>query len=170
MNIQEFIKKYNIEADAQQLEVIKHADGAVNLIATAGSGKTRTIINRIGYMTRALGIAPESILAVTFTAAAAREMKERYINSFYNIDEYNKSTTARRASPRGQEVKRAAHTDAAARMIRPAAPAEEMLPVFSTINAFCAGVVRKAQRDGLIPQMNIPPDNVAVFNTALRAA
>ena len=170
MNIQEFIKKYNIEADAQQLEVIKHADGAVNLIATAGSGKTRTIINRIGYMTRALGIAPESILAVTFTAAAAREMKERYVNSFCNIDEYNKSTTAWRASPRGQEVKRAAHTDAAARMIRPAAPAEERLPVFSTINAFCAGVVRKAQRDGLIPQMNIPPDNVAVFNTALRAA
>ena len=93
MDIQEFVRKYNIEADAQQLEVIKHAEGAVNLIATAGSGKTRTIINRIGYMTRALGIAPESILAVTFTVAAAREMKERYINSFCNIDEYNKRTT-----------------------------------------------------------------------------
>ena len=78
MDIQEFVRKYNIEADAQQLEVIKHAEGAVNLIATAGSGKTRTIINRIGYMTRALGIAPESILAVTFTVAAAREMKERF--------------------------------------------------------------------------------------------
>ena len=47
MDIQEFVRKYNIEADAQQLEVIKHAEGAVNLIATAGSGKTRTIINRI---------------------------------------------------------------------------------------------------------------------------
>ena len=108
MDIQEFVKNYKIEADAQQLEVIKHAEGAVNLIATAGSGKTRTIINRIGYMTRALGIAPESILAVTFTVAAAREMKERYINSFCNIDEYNKRTTMWRASPRVQEAKWAA--------------------------------------------------------------
>ena len=170
MDIQEFVKKYNIEADVQQLEVIKHADGAVNLIATAGSGKTRTIINRIGYMTRVLGIAPESILAVTFTVAAAREMKERYINSFCNIDRSNNKTAAWRASPRGQDAKRAAHPDKAARRTVPAAAAEERLPVFSTINAFCAGVVRKAQRDGLIPQMDIPPDSAAVFNTAVRAA
>ncbi len=132
-SVEEFVKKYNIVADAQQLEVIKHADGAVNLIATAGSGKTRTIINRIGYMTRVLNVAPESILAVTFTVAAAREMKERYINSFCNID-------------------------------------GEALPRFSTINAFCAGVVRKAQSDGLIPQMEIPPDNSAAFNAAVCAA
>ena len=170
MDIQEFVRKYNIEADAQQLEVIKHAEGAVNLIATAGSGKTRTIINRIGYMTRALGIAPESILAVTFTVAAAREMKERYINSFCNIDEYNKRTAAWRASPRVQEAKRAAYPDKAARRTIPAAATEERLPAFSTINAFCAGVVRKAQRDGLIPQMDIPHDSAAVFNTAVRAA
>ncbi len=170
MDIQEFVKKYNIEADAQQLEVIKHAEGAVNLIATAGSGKTRTIINRMGYMTRALGIAPESILAVTFTVAAAREMKERYINSFCNIDEYNKRTTAWRASSRVQEAKRAAYPDKAARRTIPAAATEERLPAFSTINAFCAGVVRKAQRDGLIPQMDIPHDSTAVFNAAVRAA
>ena len=170
MDIQEFVRKYNIEADAQQLEVIKHAEGAVNLIATAGSGKTRTIINRIGYMTRALGIAPESILAVTFTVAAAREMKERYINSFCNIDEYNKRTTAWRASPRVQEAKRAAYPDKAARRTVPAAATQERLPAFSTINAFCAGVVRKAQRDGLIPQMGIPHDSAAVFNAAVRAA
>ena len=135
-SVKEFVRKYNIVADAQQLEVIKHADGAVNLIATAGSGKTRTIINRIGYMTRVLGIAPESILAVTFTVAAAQEMKERYINSFCGAG----------------------------------AAASQRLPRFSTINAFCAGVVRKAQSDGLIPRMEIPPDNAAVFNVAVRAA
>ncbi len=134
--IKEFVEKYNIEADAQQLEVIKRADGAVNLIATAGSGKTRTTINRIGYMTRMLGVAPESILAVTFTVAAAREMRERYINSFCGAG----------------------------------AAASQSLPRFSTINAFCAGVVRKAQSDGLIPQMEIPPDNSTVFNAAVRAA
>lgn len=160
-SVEEFVRKYNIVADAQQLEVIKHADGAVNLIATAGSGKTRTIINRIGYMTRVLNVAPESILAVTFTVAAAREMKERYINSFCNIDEYSNNDYTLCASPREQEEERALYE---------AGAAAQRLPRFSTINAFCAGVVRKAQSDGLIPQMEIPPDNVAVFNAAVRAA
>ena len=58
----------------------------------------------------------------------------------------------------------------AARRTIPAAATEERLPAFSTINAFCAGVVRKAQRDGLIPQMDIPHDSTAVFNAAVRAA
>ncbi len=166
--IKEFVEKYNIEADAQQLEVIKRADGAVNLIATAGSGKTRTIINRIGYMTRVLNVAPESILAVTFTVAAAREMKERYINSFCNIDECNNKDYSLCASPREQQEERTAY-GAPARGAGAAATSQR-LPRFSTINAFCAGVVRKAQSDGLIPQMEIPPDNAAVFNAAVRAA
>lgn len=162
--MEEFIEKYNIQADAQQLEVIKNADGAVNLIATAGSGKTRTIINRIGYMVRELGVAPESILAVTFTVAAAREMKERYINSFCNIDIYNNEYDIYRASPRAQEAGRAMQgSNGALYQI-------EKLPVFSTINAFCAGVVKKAQRDGLIPVMDIPPDSAVVFSAAVRAA
>lgn len=163
IEIHDFIKKYNVVADQQQLEVIKHADGAVNLIATAGSGKTRTIINRIGYMTHGLGIAPESILAVTFTVAAAREMKERYINSFCNTDRCNNKNDIFRASPHLQNSNQPAYR-------AQSEAAGQKLPAFSTINSFCAGVVSLAQRKSLIPRMSIPSDHTAVFNAAVRAS
>lgn len=140
--VKNFVKKYGLQADEQQMKVIGGADGAVNLVATAGSGKTRTIINRIGYMVREKGIAPDSILAVTFTTAAAREMKERYIKSF--------GVSAGKSGQCFYE--------------------SEPLPLFCTINAFCAGVVRRAQREGAIPVMNIPEEGVRAFNVAVRNA
>lgn len=138
-SVRKFVEKYGLQADEQQMKVIGGADGAVNLIATAGSGKTRTIINRIGYLTRVKGAAPDSVLAVTFTTAAAREMKERYADSFctYGDNEFEDN---------------------------------EPMPVFSTINAFCARVVRNAQRKGLIPVMDIPEESVRAFNAAVREA
>lgn len=140
--VKNFVKKYGLQADEQQMKVIGGADGAVNLVATAGSGKTRTIINRIGYMVREKGIAADSVLAVTFTTAAAREMKERYIKSF--------GVCGGESGQRFYE--------------------SEPLPLFCTINAFCAGVVRRAQRAGAIPVMNIPEEGARAFNAAVRSA
>lgn len=68
------------KANPQQLEAILATNGPVLIIAGPGSGKTFTLVERIVYLITQKGVAPESLLVVTFTDKAARELTTRISN------------------------------------------------------------------------------------------
>lgn len=69
------MSKFNTD----QILAIHHRDGPALIIAGPGSGKTTVMTNRIVYLIDECGVSPDNILAVTFTRAAAEEMKGRFL-------------------------------------------------------------------------------------------
>ena len=61
---------------------MRTVDGHVLLLAVPGSGKTTTLVARLGYMVCACAIAPESILTMTYTVAATQDMRQRFALRF----------------------------------------------------------------------------------------
>jgi len=76
-----------------QLKAVNHSDGALLILAGAGSGKTRVIVSRVCRLINERGVKPWNILAITFTNKAAQEMKERILKSVpFGGDVVNVST------------------------------------------------------------------------------
>lgn len=78
----QFARDYLASLSQEQAEAARHFDSAVNLIACAGSGKTRSMIARFIMLVLPVihggkGVDPASIMLVTFTNKAAREIQER---------------------------------------------------------------------------------------------
>ena len=61
----------------KQKEAVLYNDGPLLIIAGAGAGKTKTLTTKIAYLIEECGVSPYSILAITFTNKAAKEMKDR---------------------------------------------------------------------------------------------
>ena len=71
--------QYLDELNDKQKEAVLYTDGPLLIVAGAGAGKTKTITHRIIHLIH-LGVNPNSILAVTFTNKAAKEMRDRVLN------------------------------------------------------------------------------------------
>lgn len=74
-----------MELNQAQREAVEHVDGPCLVLAGPGSGKTTVITCRTRYLIEQAGIHPEHILVITFTRAAAGEMKERFLNMMQGV-------------------------------------------------------------------------------------
>ncbi|WP_445670268.1 ATP-dependent helicase [Paenibacillus sp. PL2-23] len=85
-------EELGVRLNEVQKQAVGHARGPLLLLASPGSGKTTTIIMRIGYLIEELGVEPERIKAVTFSRASARDMKERFAKWFPQLAPVDFST------------------------------------------------------------------------------
>ena len=82
MRAEEFDDLYCQKLNPQQREAVHSVDGPVLLLAVPGSGKTTVLVNRLGYMVQCCDIDPRSILTMTYTVAATKEMRQRFSKLF----------------------------------------------------------------------------------------
>lgn len=82
MEWKEFETTFSVKLNQQQKEAVQSTKGPVLLLAVPGSGKTTVLVTRLGYMIYCKNIPPDSILTVTYTVAATKDMSERFAVHF----------------------------------------------------------------------------------------
>ncbi|MBO4327753.1 MAG: ATP-dependent helicase [Clostridia bacterium] len=104
------------DLDRAQMEAVLHDEGPALVLAGPGSGKTTVITRRAVRLSKKLS-SPSRLLCVTFTNAAADEMRERYVKM-----------ASRGGGAYGNDT------------------AEDKTPVFCTVHSFCNGIVKEFER------------------------
>ena len=85
-------KELGVELNKIQKKAVERTDGPLLLLACPGSGKTTTMIMRIGYLIEEKGVQPQKIKAITFSKASAIDMHERYKRFFPKLARVDFST------------------------------------------------------------------------------
>lgn len=79
----------NIKYTEQQLKAVMHKDGPALVLAVPGAGKTTVLLSRTANLIKNDGVNPQNILSITFSRAAANDMKDRFYKLFGNNIESN---------------------------------------------------------------------------------
>lgn len=82
MSASTFAEKYKLRLNDQQMAAVEATEGVTLLLAVPGSGKTTTLVSRLGYMVLEKGILPEKIMTMTYTVSAAKDMRARFASFF----------------------------------------------------------------------------------------
>ncbi|MFC4713222.1 ATP-dependent helicase [Planococcus dechangensis] len=85
-------QQLGVELNKIQKKAVTKTQGPLLLLACPGSGKTTTMIMRIGYLIEELNISPRRIKAITFSRASAKDMIERYERFFPELSPVDFST------------------------------------------------------------------------------
>lgn len=110
-----------------QKEAVLATEGPVLILAGAGSGKTKALTHRIAYLIREKRVAPENILAVTFTNKAAKEMTARVEKLIYSSSEPVRQAQGKLREPRSSSRLRSNNN----------------LPAMGTFHSICARIMRE---------------------------
>ncbi|MFD3260282.1 ATP-dependent helicase [Paenibacillus lentus] len=90
-----FIRKKQqiaVHLNEVQQQAVLHTEGPLLLLAAPGSGKTTTLLMRVGYLIEEKGVQPSRIKAITFSRASAGDMKERFKRLFPELPSVDFST------------------------------------------------------------------------------
>jgi superfamily I DNA/RNA helicase len=93
----------------KQLEAVVSDERRLLVLAGAGSGKTKTLLQKIIYLIEEKGVSPSNILAITFTKNAANEMIDRLIVSADQSGEYERKISDKRLGKDEKERERFSH-------------------------------------------------------------
>src|ERR1043165_6612806 len=93
----------------KQREAVVSEDKRLLVLAGAGSGKTKTLLQKLIYLIEEKGVSPASILAITFARNATNEMIDRLIISADATGQYEKMLTDTRISKTGKDKERFSH-------------------------------------------------------------